>query len=106
MSGILAIPPLFEGEDTEELHEQLKQLEEYRRLKRRWENAFQRWSNEMAQDGTSPLGCCGYGSICDYCEDNSYGRPCVRALNAWLRETGKSIDYNTQNFEKIWKGET
>ena len=31
-----------------------------------WENAFQRWSNKESQDGTSPLGCCGYGGICDY----------------------------------------
>ena len=106
MNDVLAIPPLFEGEDTEEIRTKVKQLEEYRRLKRRWENALQRWSDENSIHGTDSYGCCGFGVICDYCKDNSYGRPCVRALNAWLRETGKSIDYNTQDFEKIWRGET
>ena len=105
MSNVLAIPPLFEGEDTEELHEQLKQLEEYRRLKRRWENAFQRWSDKSSTEGTDSYGCCGFGAFCDCCDDNTYGRPCVRALNAWCRENGKSINYNDRNFEKIWRGE-
>lgn len=65
-----------------------------------WENAFQRWSNKESQDGTSPLGCCGYGSICDYCTDNDKGRPCVRALNAKAREKHIEIDYNDRNFER------
>ena len=106
MNDILAIPPLFEGEDTEEIRTQVKRLEEYRRLKRRYENAFQRWSNKSGIEGTDSYGCCGFSVLCEYCGDNSYGRQCVRALNARLRETGKSIDYNTQDFEKIWRGET
>lgn len=32
--------------------------------RRAWENAFQRWSNEAAQDGTTQLGCCGYRIHC------------------------------------------
>ena len=47
--------------------------------KRNWENRFQRWSNKMADDGTTPEGKCGYGLMCDYCSDNNIGRPCVRA---------------------------
>lgn len=70
--------------------------------RRNWENGFQRWSNEAAQDGTSPLGVCGYGSMCDYCADNTYGRPCVRALNAMCRETRITIDYSKRNYEDIW----
>lgn len=70
--------------------------------KRKWENAFQKWSNEHGLDGTTAYGCCGYGSMCDWCEDNSYGRPCVRALNSMCREKGIRIDYNDYNFEKIW----
>lgn len=65
-----------------------------------WENAFQRWSNKASQDGTSPLGCCGYGGICDYCTDNDKGRPCVRALNSKAREKHIEIDYNDRNFER------
>ena len=70
--------------------------------KRRWENAFQKWSDSQWEDDYTSLGKCGYGSICDYCKDNSYGRPCVRALNEMLRETGKSVDYNNYNFKDIW----
>lgn len=75
------------------------------KIKRNWENAFQRWSNKISQDGTNSYGCCGFGVICDYCEDNSYGRPCVRALNAWAREKRKTIDYTDRDFEKVWRGE-
>ena len=39
---------------------------------------------------------------CDYCDDNSYGRPCVRALNAMCRDKGIHINYNERNFEEIW----
>ena len=72
--------------------------------KRRWENAFQKWSNEQSQDGYTPYGCCGYGVICDWCEDNTYGRPCVRALNKMCREKGIYLNYTNQNFEEIWQG--
>ena len=46
--------------------------------KRNWENAFQRWSNKEFEQ-TNSYGKCGYGIMCDYCENNSYGHPCVRA---------------------------
>ena len=68
--------------------------------RRAWENAFQRWSDEKSQEGSSPLGCCGYGEICDYCTDNDKGRPCVRALNAMAREKHITIDYSDKNFER------
>ena len=74
-------------------------------VKRNWENAFQKWSNEMSQDGTSPLGCCGYGSICDYCIDNDKGRPCVRSLNAMCREKRIEIDYTEKDFKRVWNGD-
>lgn len=75
---------------------------ERKNAKRRWENAFQKWSDEQAQDGITPNGKCGYGSMCDWCEDNSYGRPCVRALNKMCRERGIKIDYADRDFEQIW----
>ena len=72
--------------------------------KRNWENAFQRWSNKEAQDGTTSNGVCGYGSMCDYCEENTYGRPCVRALNEMCRVEHIKIDYSKREFNKIWGG--
>ena len=77
------------------------------KLKRKWENAFQKWSNEKSQDGTTPLGKCGYGLICDYCTETYKGRPCVRALNETLRETVGKIDYskiNEEYFEDVFQG--
>ena len=73
--------------------------------KRNWENGFQRWSDNKSSssDGKS-FGCCGWGSMCDYCEDNSYGRPCVRALNEMCREKGIVVDYDNRNYEDIWSG--
>ena len=73
-------------------------------IKRRWENAFQKWSDQhgMQEDCTESWGSCGYGSMCDWCEDNSYGRPCVRALNAMCREKGISLNYDEKDFEKVW----
>ena len=70
--------------------------------KRAWENAFQRWSNKKFLDDYTPHGTCGYSSICDYCNDNSYGRPCIRALNKMCREKQITIDYSNRNFEEIW----
>ena len=72
--------------------------------KKAWENAFQRWSNKQFGEGCTGYGACGYGSMCDYCEDNSYGRPCVRALNEMCREKRISIDYSKRNYEDIWEG--
>ena len=76
-----------------------------RKKKRCLENGVQRWSDNQSSssDGKS-FGCCGCGSMCDYCEDNSYGRPCVRALNEMCREKGIAIDYDNRNYEDIWSG--
>ena len=73
--------------------------------KRRWEYAFQKWSDGHGIDGdnTKDYGCCGYGSMCDWCTDNSYGRPCVRALNAMCREKRIEIDYSDYDFKKVWR---
>lgn len=75
-----------------------------RTAKRRWERAFQKWSDEhgMGANNTTGYGCCGYGSMCEWCDDPSYGNPCVRALNAMLREKGITINYEIQTFEGIW----
>ena len=74
---------------------------------RNWENAFQRWSDKSITKEiiTEPYGVCGYGSMCEYCEDNTYGRPCVRALNEMCRKENIKIDYSKRNFEDIWDGE-
>lgn len=74
--------------------------------KRRWENAFQKWSDKhgMNTDNTEDYGCCGYGAMCDWCEDNSYGRPCVRALNKMCREKGIYLNYESRDFVKVWQG--
>lgn len=98
MNDIRAIPPLFEGEDVEELSKHVNLFQEYARKKRNWENAFQRWSDKVAQDDTTPLGKCGYGSICDYCSDNHIGRPCVRAINEKARVENLRIDYDNRDF--------
>ena len=77
------------------------------KVKWKWENGFQRWSNrQFADNGSSgsPFGCCGFGSMCDYCEDNTYGRPCVRALNAMIREKRLKIDYEKTGYEEVWEG--
>lgn len=72
--------------------------------RRNWENRFQRWSNNEALDGLTSLGKCGYGYICDYCNDNSYGRPCVRALNSLLKEKQISLNYDSACFDDVWTG--
>jgi hypothetical protein len=74
------------------------------KTKRNWENRFQRWSNKQFSEGIYGYGACGYGSMCDYCEDNSKGRPCVRALNEKCRVERKTIDYEKDSFEEIWDG--
>lgn len=73
------------------------------KLKRNWENAFQKWSNDsFINNGTTSYGACGFGSMCEWCKANDYGRPCVRALNAMCREKQINIDYSKRNFEEIW----
>ena len=84
------------------LFEIKREVNEAFKQKRNWENAFQKWSDKAIQDGTSSYGACGYGSMCEWCEDNTYGRPCVRALNAMCREKNISIDYTDYDFERIW----
>lgn len=81
---------------------------EDRKIKRNWENAFQRWSDREALNEITPNGKCGFSEICDYCEsDNNkfYAKPCVRALNDMLRKTRRKIDYNNADFEKVWDGD-
>ena len=75
------------------------------KVKRNWENRFQRWSDKMAI--TAPdehYGKCGYGLMCDYCSENDKGRPCVRSLNEYLRITGIKVDYEKLSFEDAWDG--
>lgn len=97
-------PPLTDGENAEEIRHQAEVFREYAEKKRHWENRFQKWSDEhgMEQNNTTSYGCCGYGSMCDWCKDNSYGRPCVRALNVMLREKHLTIDYSDCDFESVW----
>ena len=85
-------------------HESLRKKQQS--VKRSWENAFQKWSDShgIESDNTKDYGCCGYGSMCDWCTDNSYGRPCVRALNAMCREKRIKIDYTTRDFKSVWRG--
>lgn len=90
-------------EEIAELERQAEIFLDYAKKKRRWENSFQKWSDEQGIDGTEDYGVCGYGSMCEWCEDNSYGRPCVRALNAMCREKGIQIDYSDRDFEKVWR---
>ena len=102
---ISMFPPLREGEDADEIVRQVNRVLEYDKKKRKWENAFQKWSDNhgIESDNTEDWGCCGYGSMCDWCTDNSYGRPCVRALNAMCREKRIKIDYADFDFLKIWR---
>ena len=105
MATQISLIDLSPNEDIEDLKRQVEQFQEYEKKKRNWENAFQRWSDNhgISQfDNTTSYGCCGYGSMCDWCEDNSYGRPCVRALNEMCREKRIRIDYNDRDFERIW----
>lgn len=95
----------FSDEMVEDLKRQYDLFTEYGKKKRNWENAFQKWSNEQFIDGSTDLGVCGYGSMCDWCGDNGYGRPCVRALNAMCREKKLHVNYDECDFERIWRGE-
>ena len=97
---ISLLPEIMKDEDIDELIHQVELSHEYAKKKRNWENAFQKWSNYMplGEGSINGYGCCGYGSMCDWCEDNSYGRPCVRALNAMCREKNITIDYENCDF--------
>ena len=103
---ISMLPALAEGEDAEDIKRQAEMIIEYGKKKRKWENAFQKWSDNHGIESsihTESWGCCGYGSMCDWCTDNSYGRPCVRALNAMCREKRIQIDYSDYDFVKVWE---
>ena len=84
------------------VYAEARKLTEDKKRKRNWENHFQKWSDKQSEDGHTPEGCCGTGTLCDYCEDNSYGRPCVRALNTMCREKKIVIDYTDYDFKKVW----
>lgn len=90
------------GEPYAEGLKKTKSVDE--KKKRRWERGFQKWSDEQAAEGYTHYGSCGFGAICDYCKDNSYGRPCVRALNEMLREKRRSIDYDKTPFHVAFDG--
>ena len=74
-----------------------------------WEHAFHRWSTKEYENESTHYAMCGYGAICDFCEDNSYGRPCVRALNEYCKSRMKSINYmnkTVEYFERCFDGRT
>lgn len=64
-----------------------------------WKRAFQKWANEEMEDEYTHYGMCGYGKICDWCDDNMYGRPCLRALTSYCRENYRTIDYTNRSEE-------
>lgn len=76
----------------------------YKKRKRRWEYAFQQWCNAKFEECQTEYGKCGYGTMCDYCDNNVLGNGCIRALNQMLREKNIQIDYDKLEFENIWNG--
>lgn len=88
----------------DEMQQCVEECRKFANKKRRWENAFQKWSNDQWRDGYTDKGKCGYGVMCDWCKDNSYGRPCVRALGAMCREKYIHIDFDDYDFTKVWYG--
>lgn len=77
-----------------------EQAKTKRRIKEKWQRAFQAYSDKMAQVSTTASGKCGYMNFCDYCEDNSYGRPCVRAFGEWACENNIEVDYTDFDFTR------
>lgn len=90
-------------EDVDDLKRQALLMQEHKRKRKAWEAAFQRWSDKQMFDETTSYGKCGYGAMCDWCNDSGKGRACVRALNAMCREKNVTIDYDNRNFEEIWR---
>ena len=74
-----------------------------KKKKRQWEKGFQKWSDEQFQDGRVDYGACGYGGICNYCEDMGQKNPCIKALHAMCKERNISIDYEKQTYEEVWE---
>ena len=66
----------------EEFDEAAKRQIKRDKAREKWNRGFQKWSDEkcLTEDYT-PYGKCGCGYICDYCSDNSKGRPCVKAVS-------------------------
>lgn len=56
------------GEQYTEHPSRRKTIDKQRRA---WEDAFQRWSDKLSQDGNTHLGKCGYGQMCDYCANKT-----------------------------------
>ena len=73
-----------------------------KKQKCKWENAFQRWSDKESQNGDTLEGCCGYGDLCDFCEDNNFGRSCIRAFNKMCRELRIAPDYTDFDPSTWW----
>lgn len=71
-----------------------------RRVRDKWLTAFQQYSDKCFQDGTTPKGKCGYMDFSDYCEDNSYGRPCARSFSEYARKNNIEVDYTDYDFDK------
>lgn len=92
------------GEPIDEAQHHPKATD-FDKLKRRWEDGFQRFSNKSFADGYTHYGSCGYGRICDFCTDSDRGRPCVRALNEMCREKGLKVDYESTSYEEAFDGE-
>ena len=74
------------------------------KIKRNWQDRFQRWSNKESQNELTSRGKCGYGVMCDYCDNNTYGNPCVRALIEMLKDKSLNIDYSIATFDDVWYG--
>ena len=73
-------------------------------IRAEWEKGFQKWCNDMWNDGTISLGKCGFGAICDYCADSGKRTSCKIALNTMLRAKNVSLDYTKAEFEEVWRG--
>lgn len=67
-----------------------------------WEREFQRWCDLQKADGNTPLGNCGYSNICDFCTDVKGDKPCVKALNRYLKSKRKTLDYKVAKFNEAW----
>ncbi len=81
---------------------QINKRVNHNKEKTAFERRFQKWCDKESEDETTSYGMCGFGEICDWCKDNSYGRPCVRALNAMLREKGRVLDYSRTDYDNIF----
>lgn len=72
------------------------------KAREKWNRGFQKWSDKMVQIEAIPDGKCGCGYICDYCDDNSKGRPCVRAVNNMLIAQQRHLNYESLSYEEVF----